>query len=184
MRQLHNDDIRPDIDRQVLAQIESRFDRESAMELHVLGTACPRVLQFVFNFDLPRQDDELGRRSGLFEINSVVNGHARLQVRDVDEGVAQILAESLQVRRALMSSSPRPSFESPEREASEDGRNEDDKGESRWPGNSAGGTEPGRSRLSFESRRFGRHPKKVPPPTPDGREGRLFPPEQSGKLGC
>src|ERR1700719_652272 len=25
------------------------------------------------------------------------------------------------------------------------------------------------------------HPKKVPPPTPDGREGRLFPPEQSYK---
>jgi len=24
-------------------------------------------------------------------------------------------------------------------------------------------------------------PKKVPPPTPDGREGRLFPPEQSWK---
>ena len=24
-------------------------------------------------------------------------------------------------------------------------------------------------------------PKKVPPPTPDGREGRLFPPEQSSK---
>ncbi len=24
-------------------------------------------------------------------------------------------------------------------------------------------------------------PKKVPPPTPDGREGRLFPPEQSYK---
>jgi len=23
--------------------------------------------------------------------------------------------------------------------------------------------------------------KKVPPPTPDGREGRLFPPEQSSK---
>jgi hypothetical protein len=27
------------------------------------------------------------------------------------------------------------------------------------------------------------HPKKVPPPTPDGREGRLFPPEQSSKAG-
>ena len=26
-------------------------------------------------------------------------------------------------------------------------------------------------------------PKKVPPPTPDGREGRLFPPEQSFKAG-
>src|SRR5207248_9515888 len=25
------------------------------------------------------------------------------------------------------------------------------------------------------------NPKKVPPPTPDGREGRLFPPEQSWK---
>jgi hypothetical protein len=24
--------------------------------------------------------------------------------------------------------------------------------------------------------------KKVPPPTPDGREGRLFPPEQSSKI--
>jgi hypothetical protein len=28
---------------------------------------------------------------------------------------------------------------------------------------------------------FFNHPKKVPPPTPDGREGRLFPPEQSSK---
>jgi hypothetical protein len=26
------------------------------------------------------------------------------------------------------------------------------------------------------------HPKKVPPPAPDGREGRLFPPEQSWKI--
>src|SRR5256886_13033727 len=26
------------------------------------------------------------------------------------------------------------------------------------------------------------NPKKVPPPTPDGREGRLFPPEQSSKI--
>jgi hypothetical protein len=26
------------------------------------------------------------------------------------------------------------------------------------------------------------HPKKVPPPTPVGREGRLFPPEQSSKI--
>jgi hypothetical protein len=24
-------------------------------------------------------------------------------------------------------------------------------------------------------------PKKIPPPTPEGREGRLFPPEQSSK---
>jgi len=29
--------------------------------------------------------------------------------------------------------------------------------------------------------RFLFSPKKVPPPTPDGREGRLFPPEQSWK---
>ena len=28
---------------------------------------------------------------------------------------------------------------------------------------------------------FSSHPKKVPPPTPDGREGRLFPPEHSWK---
>ena len=28
---------------------------------------------------------------------------------------------------------------------------------------------------------FSLPPKKVPPPTPDGREGRLFPPEQSWK---
>ena len=28
---------------------------------------------------------------------------------------------------------------------------------------------------------FFNYPKKVPPPTPDGREGRLFPPEQSSK---
>jgi len=27
------------------------------------------------------------------------------------------------------------------------------------------------------------HPKKIPPPTPEGREGRLFPPEQSFKTG-
>jgi hypothetical protein len=28
---------------------------------------------------------------------------------------------------------------------------------------------------------FGFRPKKLPPPTPDRREGRLFPPEQSSK---
>jgi hypothetical protein len=36
---------------------------------------------------------------------------------------------------------------------------------------------------SFRSSTFSfSHPKKVPPPTPDGREGRLFPPEQSSKV--
>jgi len=35
--------------------------------------------------------------------------------------------------------------------------------------------------LNTERWAFSFHPKKVPPPTPDGREGRLFPPEQSSK---
>src|SRR6516165_11756980 len=36
-------------------------------------------------------------------------------------------------------------------------------------------------RWAFSGGRFTFVPKKVPPPTPDGREGRLFPPEQSSK---
>jgi hypothetical protein len=38
-----------------------------------------------------------------------------------------------------------------------------------------------RLRHSFVLRHSGFVIKKVPPPTPDGREGRLFPPEQSWK---
>src|SRR2546430_11833220 len=37
-------------------------------------------------------------------------------------------------------------------------------------------------RRGFSVGRFLFLPKKVPPPTPDGREGRLFPPEQSSKI--
>src|SRR6516225_5530669 len=37
-------------------------------------------------------------------------------------------------------------------------------------------------RWAFSGGRFTFVPKKVPPPTPDGREGRLFPPEQSSKI--
>jgi hypothetical protein len=33
----------------------------------------------------------------------------------------------------------------------------------------------------ISSSSFGFRPKKLPPPTPDRREGRLFPPEQSSK---
>jgi hypothetical protein len=34
---------------------------------------------------------------------------------------------------------------------------------------------------SFVIRHWGFVIKKIPPPTPEGREGRLFPPEQSSK---
>jgi hypothetical protein len=37
------------------------------------------------------------------------------------------------------------------------------------------------SPISFCRSLFGFRPKKLPPPTPDRREGRLFPPEQSSK---
>jgi hypothetical protein len=36
---------------------------------------------------------------------------------------------------------------------------------------------------SFVTRHSDFVPKKVPPPTSDGREGRLFPPEHSSKTG-
>jgi hypothetical protein len=39
------------------------------------------------------------------------------------------------------------------------------------------------SRVDIERWAFPFTPKKIPPPTPEGREGRLFPPEQSSKTG-
>src|SRR5206468_4341489 len=85
---LNNDLLRPKIDREVLLQIKAGFGIECAMQFHALRAANPGMEQFVFDFDAPRQDDQLAYGRGLFHIHAVVDGDARLQMGDVDKSSA------------------------------------------------------------------------------------------------
>lgn len=116
MRKLHKNFIGPYIDGEVLPQIESGFDCESAMHLDPLGTSRPGVREFMFHFDAARKNGQFARRGGLLEINAIVDRDARLQMRDVDENSPQIFAEPLQFSGALVRAPGRPSLEPDENE--------------------------------------------------------------------
>ena len=95
MRQLHDDFIRANIDREALPQIEPGFGNECTMQFHAFGAARPRVEQFVFDFDAARQDDEFADWRRLFHVNAIIDRDAWLQMRDVDESSAQIFTKPL-----------------------------------------------------------------------------------------
>src|ERR1051325_11978698 len=108
VRNLNDDFAGPHIHRQSLAQVEPRLDRKGAMELHPFGAAQPGVDKLVLDFHAPRNDRELADRRRLFEVNALVNGDARLKMRDVDECVLYIGCNSLRLANTLVRGAHRP----------------------------------------------------------------------------
>jgi hypothetical protein len=150
--------------------------------------------QFVFDFDATRQDDQLAYRRRLFHVNAVIDRDPWLQMRDVDERSAQILpslsssavlcravrAGQLSKRKkmieiviAMVSATSVNAIG----HATRCGFADFDIGRSAL----AFVFRRNRARADHEQEESGERclPKKLPPPTPDRREGRLFPPEQS-----
>src|SRR6266480_3523116 len=128
----------------------------------------------MFHFDPPRKNHQLANWCCLFHVDAVVDCDTRLQVRDVEESRTHIVAKAFQLAGALPRRAGGPGFQTQKNEHHDRRDHERDQGESGRPGK------------SWPSRRIFLHTaqsyrKKVPPPTPDGREGRLFPPEQSWK---
>jgi hypothetical protein len=113
----HHDFIRSDIDREVLSQVEAGFNGERSVKFHTLGTSCPRVLKFMVDFDAPRHNRQFARWRGLFQVDAIVDGNPGLQMGDVDEGGAQIFANSFHLTNALMRGPHGPGVSAIENEA-------------------------------------------------------------------
>ncbi len=84
------------VDGEVFAQIEAGFDVKGAVEFDLFGAAGPGVQEFVVDFGLPGKNGEFGDGAGLLEVNAIANGHAGLQLREFDEGVARFAAEAFE----------------------------------------------------------------------------------------
>src|SRR6266487_6903406 len=128
----------------------------------------------MFHFHPSRENHQLAHRCCLFHVDAVVDRDARLQVRDIDESRTQIFAEAFELGGALCGGTCWPGFNAQEHKHDDRSHDERDKSESDWPGKSCLRRREFLHRAQITA-------KKVPPPTPDGREGRLFPPEQSWK---
>src|SRR4029077_12329027 len=106
---------------------------------------------------------------------------------DLDESRTQIFSETFQIFSSLTDRAPGPCFQTPKDEDGRAGENQHDQRQRSGPGDFCRRQNCALrvqlpARESFRSWTFSFSPKKVPPPTPDGREGRLFPPEQSSKI--
>ncbi len=81
------------------------------MQFYAFRTAYPGVEKFVFHFDSSRDNCQFSYWSGLLHVNPVIDADTRLQVRNVDESGAQILAQALKPSGALLRSARRPGFQ-------------------------------------------------------------------------
>jgi hypothetical protein len=133
---LDDDFIRPDIDGQVMAQIETGFDRERAVQLYALRASRPGMQQLVFDFHPAGENDEFARGRGLFQVNAIVDRDARLQMRDVDESRAHVPAQFLQPSGALGGRSRGPALYTQENEHRGRGDDKHDQRQRRGPGDS------------------------------------------------
>ena len=80
----------------------------------------------MFDLEASRQDDQLAHWRGLFHIDAVVDSDPRLQVRDVDESSAQILADPLEFESALPRCACRPGLDAQKDDDDCDRENERD----------------------------------------------------------
>ncbi len=170
VRELDQDSLGMNINVEFFVQIEASFHGESSMQLDPLRAPGPRVQQLVLDFHLALEHGELRDGRGLLQINTIVNRDARLQLSQPNEFVTRLTAHAFQGCRRPT----RPRFSAVKKEGPEQRQDENDEGESERT------TEPSSGGCGgiFDRRHY---PKKVPPPTPEGHEGRLFPPEQSFK---
>src|SRR5450432_2426407 len=146
------------------------------MQFDSLGASGPGMKHFMLDFHLPRKHGELSDGRRLLEVNAIVNRDARLEARQPNERVARVAAEALQLRDTLLGGPRGPGLSPKEKETGEQRQNQNDERGGEWTPE---------AQMRFAGRgnilRQLHQPKKVPPPTPEGHEGRLFPPEQSFK---
>jgi len=130
----------------------------------------------VFDLDAAHQHSQFGNRGRLFEIDPIVHRYPRLKVGEFNESVPGIATKPFQFRHALAKYPSRPGFQPVKNEGSKERETKE---------NESGSDRPFQPPGPFSSRGIIllrlHQPKKVPPPTPEGHEGRLFPPEQSFK---
>jgi len=90
MWQTNNGRFRRDSDTEFLTQIEAGFGGVGPVQTQAFGTSGPGVEEFVLDFEFLGNQRQLGNRGGLFKIDAIVNGNARLQLHDLHNRVAQI----------------------------------------------------------------------------------------------
>jgi hypothetical protein len=111
-----------------------------------------------------------------------------------NERSAQIFSEPLQLSRALPRCARRPALQPQEDDENRRCNDQRHKRQRDWPRTRCGfadfdigrsalsvsvQTQSSKSKITSKKKAANVFPKKLPPPTPDRREGRLFPPEQS-----
>ena len=130
----------------------------------------------MLDLDPAGQDGQFGHGRGLLEVDTVVHRHPRLEVRELDENLARFAPETLEFGHALPGGAGRPAFQPKKNEGREERENQEDECNNGRP------SQPPRGFAGHGAVWLRLHqPKKVPPSTPEGHEGRLFPPEQSFK---
>src|SRR5207237_6046769 len=89
--------------------------------------------EFAFDLHLPLKNRELRGRRCLIYNRPIVNSDSRLQMRDVDESGAQIVAETFQVFCSLTDRAGGPGFQTPEDENTGSRKNQYDQRQRDWP---------------------------------------------------
>ena len=122
----------------------------------------------MFHLEPLRDKRELAHRRGLLKVNPFIDRDPRLNLRDLRDRVPHVAAQPLQLIDARLGCPAR------ERGAALENKNascdpaQDDDHQSKRP-----------AEMSPQRKPIVHSPKKYRPPHPNGREGRLFPPEQS-----
>ena len=181
VRQFHDDFFFAHIDREILPEIETGFDVKGAMELDPLRAPGPGVEEFVIDLRLAGEEGEFSDGAGLLEIDAIADRYARLQLRQFHEGVARFAPEPFEFGAGSFGVARGPGFEAPKNKTAEKRGEQEEQQKNERPGksSSAAGGFVGHAGSNFDVCFLSR--KKVPPPAPEGHEGRLFPPEQSSK---
>jgi hypothetical protein len=92
------------------------------------------VLKFLFDFDLVRKNRELRSGGRFLQINPIIYRDARLELRHLDQGIANIAADAFEFSRSLSRGAPGPGFEAKKDEDANRCDDQHDKGERERPG--------------------------------------------------
>src|ERR1700738_2375349 len=104
------------------------------MQFHAFGASRPGVLEFVFDFDLARKNRQLRRRRRFLEVNSIIDGNARLELGHSYESVPDVTTDSFQFRSALAHCASGPCFQAQKNESGKGGDDQDRQREGGGPG--------------------------------------------------
>jgi hypothetical protein len=126
------------------------------------------VKQFVFDFNLSRENRELGRGGRFLQVNMIVNRDARLQMRHFYERIAHVAAEAFKFRGALFCGARGPALQPEKDDRERCHADQNDQRQREWPG-----------KFSPWFKRWRVHeasaPKKYRPPRPMDMKGGCSP---------